>query len=183
MTDFYCGYFERIFEEAGDLIDLFRLADDIGAQTGLLISLDMIRDLLGPRIRRCADLAHAYDIKLLFHTDGNVLAAIPDLIDWGVDILDPVQPEIPDMDHVELKRRFGDRLCFSGGIGAQEILPRGTVDEVEAEARRAIRELGAGGGYILSPGHPSLQMDVPVENIVATYRAGREQATWSRGSE
>ncbi len=75
------------------------------------------------------------------------------------------------MNHVNLKKEFGDRLCFAGGIGAQEILPCGSVEDVKAETRRAVAELGAGGGYILSPGHPSLQMDVPPENIVAMFEA------------
>jgi uroporphyrinogen decarboxylase len=174
VSEFYCGFFERFFEEAGDLIDIFRLADDIGAQDSLFVSPRMLDRFLGERIRRCADLAHAYDIRLLLHSDGNIYDAIPSLIEWGVDILDPVQPEVPAMNHRRLKREFGDRVSFSGGVGAQEILPRGTVHDVKEETRRAVAELGAGGGYILSPGHPSLQMDVPPENIVAMYEAGLE---------
>jgi uroporphyrinogen decarboxylase len=177
VTNFYCDYFECLFGEAGDLIDIFRLADDIGGQSGLIISTGMLETYLGQRVRKCAALAHKYDIKLLFHSDGNILDAIPRLIEWGVDIIDPVQPEVPDMNHVDLKREFGEDVCFCGGVGAQEILPRGTVEEVGAETRRAIDELGGGGGYILSPGHPSLQMDVPPENIVAMFEAGLESGT------
>ena len=174
VTDFYLDYFGRIFEETGDLIDIFRLADDIGAQNNLFISPGNLDEYLAPRVRRCADLAHRYDIKLLFHTDGNVRKAIPDMIEWGVDILDPIQPEVPDMDAETLKREFGDRLSFSGGVGAQEILPRGSVEDVRAEVQRVIDILAPGGGYILAPGHPSLQMDVPTENIIAMFEAGLE---------
>ncbi len=174
VTGFYYDYSCRVLEEAGDLIDIFRLADDIGAQESLLISPRMLRHYFGHRIQKFAHLAHRYDIKLLFHTDGNVRQAIPDLIGWGVDILDPVQPEVPAMNHVELKQEFGDRLCFSGGISAQQILPQGSEEEVRAEVKRVIAQLGPGGGYILSPGHPSLQGDVPVENIVTMYEAGLE---------
>jgi uroporphyrinogen decarboxylase len=173
VNDFYCAYFERIFEEAGDLIDLFRIADDIGAQDSLFISPAMLEQFLGKRIQQCTELAHRYDITLLFHSDGNILDGIPMLIEWGVDILDPVQPEVPAMNHVNLKQAFGEQVCFAGGIGAQDILPRGSVEDVRDETQRAMRELGAGGGYILSPGHPSLQLDIPVENIVAMFDAGR----------
>ena len=78
------------------------------------------------------------------------------------------------MNHVELKKEFGDQLSFSGGVSAQDILPNQGVDAVKAEVKRVINELGPGGGYILSPGHPSLQGDVPVKNIVAMYEAGLE---------
>jgi uroporphyrinogen decarboxylase len=174
MTGFYFEYSRRILEEAGDLIDIFRLADDIGAQNNLFISPRMLKRYFGHRIKKFADLAHQHDVKLMFHTDGNVRKAIPDLVEWGVDMLDPVQPEVPDMNHVELKNEFGDRLSFSGGVSAQDILPHQRVDAVRAEVKRVINELGPGGGYILSPGHPSFQGDVPVENIVAMYEAGLE---------
>lgn len=172
VTDFYYGYFERLFEEAGDLIDIFRLADDIGAQDGLFISPKMIEEFVAPHVRRCVELAHQYGIKLMFHTDGNVRRAIPSFIDWGIDILDPIQPEVPDMDADSLKREFGDRLAFSGGVSAQEILPSGSVSDVKQEVKRVLEALMRGGGYILSPGHPSLQMDIPPENIAAMYEAG-----------
>lgn len=174
VTNFYHDYFERVFAEVGDLIAIFRLADDIGGQEHLLISPKMLRTYLEPRVRRLTDLAHRHGIKVLFHTDGNVRRVIPDLIDWGVDILDPVQPEVPAMNALELKQDFGDRLAFSGGVSAQEVLPFGTVDEVRREVQRVLAAFAPGGGYILSPGHPSLQGDIPVENIVAMYQAGLE---------
>jgi uroporphyrinogen decarboxylase len=174
VTDFYCGYFERLFEEAGDLIQIFRLADDVGAQNSLFISPKALDKFVAPHIRRCAELAHRYDIKLMFHTDGNVRQAIHQFIAWGVDLLDPIQPEIPAMNAAALKREFGDRLSFSGGVGTQDILPNGSPEDVQAEVKRVLRLLMPGGGYILAPGHPSLQMDVPPENIVAMYQAGRE---------
>jgi len=172
VSGFYYDYFRRIFEEVGDLIDIFRLADDIGGQENLLISPKMLRSYLSPWIKKLAELAHQYNIKVLFHTDGNVRRIIPDLIEWGVDILDPLQPEVPLMNAQELKTEFGDRLSFSGGVSAQKILPRGSEEDVQAEVKRVIEQLGAGGSYILSPGHPSLQGDIPVKNIVAMYQAG-----------
>ncbi|MDC0936363.1 uroporphyrinogen decarboxylase family protein [Pirellulales bacterium] len=178
VTDFYYGYYERMFEKAGDLIEIFRLADDIGAQDGLFISPKMIEEFVAPHVRRCAELAHHHDIKLMFHTDGNVRQAISSFIEWGIDILDPIQPEIPDMDAGSLKREFGDQLSFCGGVSAQEIMPSGSVSDVKQEVKRVLDSLMPGGGYILSPGHPSLQMDIPPENIAAMYEAGWEHGIY-----
>ena len=178
VTDFYCDFYGRILEEAGDLIDILRIADDIGATNNLFISLKMLDESVGPRVNKLADLAHKYDVKVLFHSDGNIRDAIPAIIEWGVDILDPIQPEIPAMNAVELKQAFGDKLSFSGNVGAVEILPNGSVADVKAEVKRAIEQLGPGGGYILSPGHPSFQGDVPLENIIAMYDAGLEYGTY-----
>ena len=104
------------------------VGDDIAFKTGPFFAPAWFDQHYIPRMRRVCDAYHAKGIKVLFHSDGNILEGIPSLIEWGVDIIDPVQPEVPDMDHVMLKRKFGDRLCFSGGVGAQEILPRGTVE-------------------------------------------------------
>jgi uroporphyrinogen decarboxylase len=172
VTEFYCGYFEGVFDAAGDLIQIFRLADDIGAQNALFISPKNLQEFVAPHVRRCADLAHKYDIKLMFHTDGNVRQALDDLVSWGVDLLDPIQPEVPSMAAADLKHEYGDRLCFSGGVGAQEILPVGSTEDVRAEVRRVLDIMMPSGGYILAPGHPSLQLDVPPENIVAMFDEG-----------
>lgn len=169
FTDFYYEYFRRIFEQAGDLIDIFALADDVGMQNTLLISPKMFDQFVAPRLKRMIDLAHQYEMKLLFHSDGNIRKLIPRLIDLGVDILDPIQPEAKDMNPLDIKKEFGDRLCLRGGISVQQVLSHGTVAEVEAETQRIIQHLAPGGGYILSPGHPVLQDDVPTENIIAMY--------------
>lgn len=174
FTDFYYEYYRRIFENAGGLIDIFRIADDLGTQDSLLISPAMIERFFAPRLKRFADLAGAYGIKLLFHCDGSIRRIVPRLIELGVDILDPIQPEAKDMDPAEIKQAFGDRLCLQGGISAQDVLSGGTVENVEEEVKRRIDQLAPGGGYILSPGHPVLQVDVPVENIVAMYQTGFE---------
>jgi uroporphyrinogen decarboxylase len=117
-----------------------------------------------------ADLAHCYNIKLLLHTCGNIEMLIPRLIELGVDILDPIQPE--SMDPLAIKTKYGDRICLRGGISVQHIVSRGTITEVNAETRRIVEALKPGGGYILSPGHPVLQDDIPVENIMAMYETG-----------
>jgi len=100
---------------------------------------------------------------------GMVRPFIPDLIGLGVDVLDPIQPTGPEMQSQELKRDFGDRLTFHGGIDMQDLLPNATPAQVEAEARRYCEVAGAGGGHILAPAHV-FQPDVPPENILAVYR-------------
>ncbi len=164
---FYYEYYLRMFEEAGDLIDVFALADDLGMQNTLLIGPELFDEYIAPRIRKMADLAHHHDIKLLLHSCGNVESLIPAFIDSGVDILDPIQPE--SMDPLDIKSKFGNRICLRGGVSVQNVVSRGTVEEVRAETRRIIEGLKPGGGYIFSPGHPVLQDDIPVENILAMY--------------
>ena len=168
--NFYHEYYRRMFEEAGDLIDIFALADDLGMQNTLLISPELFDEYVAPRLKKMTDLAHLYNIKLLLHTCGNVETIIQRFIDLGVDILDPLQPE--SMDPVEIKNKYGRDICLRGGISVQNIVSKGTAKEVKAESKRIMKALMKGGGYIFAPGHPVLQDDVPVENILAMYKAG-----------
>ncbi len=177
VFSFYYEYYRRMFEEAGDLIDVFALADDLGMQNSLLISPELFEDFVAPRLKSMADLAHQYDIKLLLHTCGNIEPLIPRFIELGVDILDPIQPE--SMDPLIVKQKYGNEICLRGGISVQQTLSQGNTDEVIAEIRRIVEALKPGGGYILSPGHPVLQDDVPVENILAMYRAGYQYGFYS----
>ncbi len=165
FTNFYLAYFDRMFAAAGGRIDILRQADDLGTQRGLFLSPAMFRTFIKPRIAAIADLAHAYDIKFMFHTCGAVRPLIGDLIDAGVDILDPLQAA-KGMEPRTLKDDFGHRLCFHGGICTQHLLPKGTLGQVKSEVRRIAGILGRGGGYILSPCHV-LQLDVPTSNILA----------------
>jgi len=172
FTDFYYEYFKNIFEVAAEKIDVFALADDLGMQDALLISPEMFDEYVAPRLKRMIDLAHQYDIYFLLHSCGNIKELIPRFIDLGVDILDPIQPE--SMDPVEIKKEFGNHICLRGGISAQKILTHGTAEEVRVETRRIVDHLAPGGGYILSPGHPVLQDEIPVENILAMYETAYE---------
>jgi uroporphyrinogen decarboxylase len=170
FTGFYYEYYRRMFEVAGDLIDVFALADDFGMQNTLLIGPEMFDEFVALRLKKMADLAHAYNIKLLLHTCGNIESLIPRFIELGVDILDPIQPE--SMDPVAIKQKYGNDICLRGGISVQNVVSRGTLDEVKAETKRILEALKPNGGYIFSPGHPVLQDDIPVENIIAMYETG-----------
>ncbi len=178
FSEFYLEFFRRILESAGDLIDCCALADDLGMQTSLMISPQMFEDFVADRIRDFADLVHSYKCKLIFHCDGNIRSIIPRLIDLGVDVLDPLQPEAEGMDPAVIKREFGRELVLRGGISTQQTLSRGTEAEVVDEVRRTIETLGEGGGYICSPGHPVLQSDIPVRNIIAMHETAHEYGVY-----
>ncbi len=168
FTDFYVTYFDRMFAAAPGAIDILRIADDLGMQDRLLLSPSAIRQHLIPRIARLVDMAHAHGVKVMFHSCGSIRPIIPDLVDIGIDILDPIQVAARDMDPTVLKRDFGDRVCFHGAIDTQYLLPQGTPGQVAETVRQMINTLGRGGGYIVAPSHV-LQMDVPLENIRALY--------------
>lgn len=168
FTDFYKEDYTRAAAATGGRIDLYLLISDLGSQTGPLISPAMFRQFVAPYIREMADCIHGLGGKVLYHSCGCIRRFIPELIELGVDILDPIQPVGPEMAPERLKADFGERLCFHGGIDMQRLLPHGTPDEVRAGARRYCDVLGRDGGYILGPAH-LFQPDVPPENILAVY--------------
>jgi uroporphyrinogen decarboxylase len=167
FTDFYKTDYTRAAEATGGRIDLFLLISDLGCQRGPLISLKMFREFIAPYIREMCDCIHSLGAKVLYHSCGSIRPFIPDLIELGVDVLDPIQP-VAGMMPESLKAEFGDRLCFHGGIDMQRLLPFGTPDEVRATVRHYCETLGDGGGYILAPAH-LFQPDIPPENILAVY--------------
>ena len=154
--------------------DVIAYGDDVGTQRGMLMSVRMWRTWLKPRLARTIAAARGVrpDVLVFYHSDGDVSAIVPDLIEIGVDILNPVQPEC--MDPAALKRAYGDRLSFWGTIGTQSTLPFGTPDDVRREVRTRIETVGAGGGLFLAPTH-ILEPEVPFENIVAFVEAVKGQ--------
>jgi uroporphyrinogen decarboxylase len=170
FTDFYLEDYTRAAEVTRGRIDLFLLISDLGSQKGPLISLPMFRQFVAPYLREMIERIHSLGSRVLFHSCGAIHPFIPDLIQLGVDVLDPIQPVGPLMQPERLKADFGGRLCFHGGIDMQKLLPFGTPDQVQATTRRYCELLGQSGGYILSPAH-LFQPDVPPENVLAVYEA------------
>ena len=140
------------------------VSDDYGTQRGMLLSPARWRSLVKPRLARIYALAKERGRAVFHHSCGDIEPIVGDLVDIGLDILHPIQPEA--MDILRLKREFGARLTFCGGVPTQTLLVEGTPEQVRAEVRRLKREMGRGGGYILEPGI-TLQADVPLENMVA----------------
>ena len=165
LIEIILAYTTKVMQEALSYeIDGFFLMDDWGEQSGLLISPDMWRTYLKPGMAKLFRMVKDNGVLLFFHSCGNINALIPELIDMGVDVLNPLQPEV--MDVYAIKREYGALLSFYGGIGTQKLLPSGTVQDVKADVREKVRTLGQNGGYLLAPAH-AVQADVPVENVLA----------------
>ncbi len=173
------GLARAALREAGQYVDIVKHLDDQGAQHAPLISPRMHREMIHPRFKRLFQaIREGFAAtnprgRVMTHTDGDVYPLIEDYIRAGIDILNPIQPNVAEMEHARLKREFGDRLAFHGGIDVQGTMPFGTPQDVAEEVRQRIHDLASGGGYILAPSH-NLQADVPPENIVALRDAVRE---------
>jgi uroporphyrinogen decarboxylase len=169
-------FWEMALPRLGDLVDVVTYADDYGTQQSQLISPAMFRRQLKPRLKvlfeRIKQLAP--HTKQFFHSCGNVRPLIPDYIEIGTEILNPVHIHAAGMDPVALKRDFGQDVVFwGGGVDTQEVLPRGTPQEVKDDVRRNIEALAPGGGYVFNTVH-NIQADVPAENLIAMWEALQE---------
>jgi uroporphyrinogen decarboxylase len=147
-------------------VDMVWLGDDVGMQTGMLISPRVWRKFFKPKMAAFIAALKAINpqVKVAYHSDGNINAIIPDLIEVGLDVLNPIQPAC--MDPAELKRRYGEHLCFWGSLDEQATLPFGTPEQVRAEVLTRLATLGQRGGLILGPTH-HVQLDTPLENFWA----------------
>lgn len=151
-------------------VDILLLGDDLGTQQGPIMSPEAFRKWIRPCLERVIAAAKKIkpDILVFLHSDGDIKVFIPDLIEIGVDILNPVQPEC--MDPAEIKRLYGDRLAFWGTVGTQTTMPFGTPEEVKAVVRERIETVGQGGGLLIAPTH-LIEPEVPWENIMAFVEA------------
>jgi uroporphyrinogen decarboxylase len=169
LCDFLYEHHLRIFETCEGLIDLAHVTDDLGCQTGPLISMEIFREFYVPYYKRFIGLCREFGIKVFHHDDGAIRPFLPELVEMGIDVLNPVQWSCPNMDMKELKAEFGKKICFHGAVENQRILPFGTEEEVRAEVRHCIDSLASDGtGYILASCH-NLQPNTPIENIIAMY--------------
>jgi len=163
----------RIYEAIPSRVNVSYVAEDMGSQESLLFSPKQIRTFLIPRMKRMIDLAHGAGAFVFYHSDGAVRKIIPDMIEAGIDVLNPIQWRCKGMEREGLQRDFGDQVIFHGGVDNQQTLPFGTVEDVREEVRTNIEVLGASGGYIIAPCH-NIQANTPPENIVAMYETGYE---------
>jgi len=163
----------RIYEQIPGKVTLSYVAEDMGAQEGLMFAPEQIREFLIPRMKRMIALAHEAGVWVFHHNDGAIRDIIPDMIAAGIDVLNPIQWRCVGMEREGLKRDFGDAVVFHGGMDNQYTLAFGTVEEVRQEVLDNLRILGAGGGYVLAPCH-NIQAVSPPENIVAMYETAYE---------
>jgi len=162
----------RALDTYGDTIHQVRIWDDVADQRNLIFQPELWRKFFLPQLAKAFDLAKSYGLIVHYHCCGAMSEIIPDLIDIGMDVLEPCQVHLPGMEPERLKREYGRHITFWGGVNTQRTLPFGIPNEVRQEVRERVRVLGRGGGYVLSPDHSLLQ-DVPPENIVALYEEAR----------
>ncbi|MBN2291052.1 MAG: hypothetical protein JXM70_01425 [Pirellulales bacterium] len=170
ISGFYLEYARRTLEAADGGIDIFMMGDDFGTQKGLLMSPQTWRRFLRPGFKAFIDLAKQHGCKVAHHSCGSIRPIIGDLIDCGLDILNPIQPEVMDMDRRQLKQDFGENLCFHGSISIQKTLPFGTPDDVRREVAERFETLAPNGGFIFCTAH-NIQADTPPANIEALFDA------------
>jgi uroporphyrinogen decarboxylase len=181
--DFFEEALERLMrlylafvEYTADLpLDAIMFGDDWGDQRGVIIGPKRWRQYLKPRWAQIYDAVHSHGMAVIHHSCGSVAEIMPDIVEIGMDVLESVQPEAAGMNPYELKRKWGDKITFFGGLGSQSTIPFGTPDEIRAEVRRLKTEMGRDGGYILAPAK-ALQPETPTENAVAVYEAFIEGA-------
>ncbi len=168
LTDFFLEVDRRVFAECEGLVDMAFHGNDFGTQRGLLFSRAMFQRFFAPHLARLAAQAHAHGLRAMFHSCGAVREILPDLIDCGYDVLDPVQVTADGMVPRELKRDFGAAITFHGGISAQKVLPLGSADDVRAHVRDTVEAMRPDGGYIFCPDQ-AVTEDTPTANILAMY--------------
>jgi len=172
---FWMDYYGGFMAELGDVVDVVMIGDDLAAQHGPLFSPKFYRQIVKPRQKKLVQhIKSLTDAKVWYHTCGACTEYIPDLIDNGIDILNPVQISADGMDAKLLKGRFGGKLVFwGGGIDAQHVLPFASAEQVREDVRKNVEIFKPGGGYVFNNVH-NIQAGVPPENIVALFDAAYE---------
>ncbi len=173
VTAFFVEYFTKVLRAVPGQVDLVFTADDIGDQRGLLLPFGKWESLLKPYHRRLNAAIHEHGARVIYHSDGSITDAVDGLVDMGIDVLQALQFSADHMDPARLKKGWGDRLCFEGGVSVQTTLPFGRPEDVRREVEERIRVLGRHGGYILGPSH-NIQAGTPPENIAALFDTALE---------
>ena len=175
-TEATLAFYENLLSAVGPYVQMVETQDDLGTQIGPFISPALYRELVQPCHAKLASLIKSKTggkAKVFMHSDGSIFDLLPDIIDAGIDVINPTQPQPAKMEPERLKAAYGDRITFHAGLDQQHTIPFGTVEEVRAEVKRKVQILAPGGGYIFSPCH-NLQPDVPPQNAVAMFEAAHE---------
>ena len=174
VTEGVVGSTRAILREVGDYVDVVWFAGDLGFQDRAYFRPEMFRRQVKPYLGRMVEAIKSdTKAKVAIHSDGSIYRLIPDLIDIGVDAINPVQVSTKNMDSRRLKAEFGHHLGFWGAIDTQRVLPFGTPEDVREEVKARIRDLAPGGGYVLTSCH-NIQAEVTPENILALYESALE---------
>lgn len=174
ITEVQCAIARRYIELG---VDVARTGDDWGSQRGLLFSPAMWRRMIKPRLAAIWKIYQEHGIPIIHHSCGAIQPVIGDLVDLGLDVLNPIQPEA--MDIAFIAKEYGQQLSFYGGISVQKTLPYGTPEEIRREVRFCVENLGKQGGYIIAPAQ-AVTSDVPAENVRALFEAMQTYRSWER---
>jgi len=168
------GFYEVFLGVVGPYIDVVELAEDLGTNSGPMFNPDVYRKVIKPRHKKSIEMMKklAPNAKVMLHCDGAIRKFLPDLIEAGFEILNPIEGHLPGMDPVGLKKDFGKDLVFQGGVDIKKVLNKGTVEDVHREVRLRIEQMAEGGGYVLAPAH-NFGNDIPLENMLAFFEAGK----------
>jgi uroporphyrinogen decarboxylase len=178
LADIQIQFYKNYLAAVGDLIDVIMAGDDLGGESGPLISLATFRELVKPYQKKVWGFIKEHtDAKLFLHCCGGIRKLLPDLIEMGVDIINPVQVAAKGMDSRELKKEFGGQLSFWGGVDTQRVMPFGTPDDVENEVKKRVADLAPGGGFVLTAVH-NIQSGVKPENMIRLYESARKYGTY-----
>jgi uroporphyrinogen decarboxylase len=165
---------DKMLEEVGSMLDVYYIADDFCQAGGPLFNPKTWREWIKPYLARMAGKMHKHGVKFMLHVCGSVREFLPDLIEVGVDILEPVQTTAAGMDLKGLKKDFGNDITFYGSMDTHHLLPQATRGEVADAVKYTLDIMAPGGGFVLGPAHTYIQPDTPVENIITMYRTAYE---------
>jgi len=171
LVDYYFEVSRRIFDAAGDVIDIFFIGNDFGSQTGPLLSPALFRRFILPHLKRLVDLGHDYGMKVMLHCCGGFEPLLPAMIEIGIDAVHAIQPRCAGMDLATLKAKYGKKIVFNGAIDSQHVLIQGTPETVRREVRKVLEIMMPGGGYIGGASHDYILEETPVENVLAMFDA------------
>ena len=170
VAEHYLRLGPRVIQAGQGRIDMVAIGDDVGTQRGMMMSRSLWRKAVRPHLQEMIRTFHDLGVRVMYHSCGSIMPIIDDLIEDGVDILEPIQTSAEGMDPGTLKKRFGRRLSFHGGVDEQDVLPHSSPQCVRQEVGQLAGTLGKDGGYILMAAH-AFQPDIPCENVVAMYEA------------
>jgi uroporphyrinogen decarboxylase len=167
--------YRQYMKVVGPYVQVVTITDDQGTQNSLMVSPKMFRKFIKPRLKSLIDtIKETADVKVLMHCDGAITKIILDLIEIGVDILNPIQPVVKDMgDTKALKDEFGDKICFHGSMDVQQVMVNSTEDEIRKEVKLRINDLGRNGGFIIAPCH-NINVDITIENTLAMFEEAKK---------
>jgi uroporphyrinogen decarboxylase len=175
LSEVLDGFYDAFLGAVGPYIQMIEFADDYGTNLGPMFNPQVYKKYLMPRYKKSIEMIKrkAPHVKIMLHCDGAIRKFMPDLIETGFEVLNPIEAHLPGMDPVGLKRDFGKDMTFEGGVDVKHVLTEGTVEDVRREVQLRIEQMGKDGGYILAPAH-NFTNDMPLRNLLAFFEAAQE---------